>query len=406
MKRYGRRWIIIGLIVLVVCVWVFRYFSSDEVVTQVARMTEFEDKIKVSAVFVRDEMVYRTQNGGLLLGRVRNGAKVSANSHIATLYQGGLDESAKKEIEEINSRIEMLDELSSMNANFSADINSIEEDIKKGVGQIVSLSLKEDLTNLDVATINLEEVMNVGNGGVINTTVEELDARRSEIESTITASSEKIYSNESGIFIPFADGYEDVFKAEEYDAITIDAINNCIKEAKNVKSNEVLEYNSGDSVCKVVNNTSWLLACEIKKEDIYGLKKGKTVRVRIADGTNAEANGTIIKLFSEDDKSFICVLEVGDAIKNAYSNRVSEIEIIKESYNGLSIPSQALRFSEDNVAGVYVNSGGLVRFREVNILYSDENVAIVENTNTSGMIRMYDSVILDRDGIYEGKTVK
>lgn len=406
MKIHGRRWIIIGLIVLIFCFWLFRYFSSDKVATQVARITEYEEKIKVSAVFVRDETVYRAHNGGLLLGRVNNGAKVSLGSHIATLYQGGLSENAKQEIEEINMRIEMLDELSYGNANFSADINSIEENIKRGIGQIVKLSLDEDLTSLDVATVNLNEVMNINSGGVINTAIKDLDARRSEIESTITSSSEKIYASNSGIFVPFTDGYEGIFKAEDYDLITLDMIEDCIKNSKNVKSNQVFEYNAGDGVCKTVNNTKWLLACEMTKEDTYGLKKGNSVKVRIADDTRAEANAKIIKLYSEDDERFICILELGDAIKNAYSNRVSEVEIVKVSHSGLSIPSSALRFSEDNEAGVYVNSNGVVKFRKVNVLYSNDDIAIVENINGEGMLRMYDSVILDRDGIYAGKAVK
>ena len=111
-------------------------------------------------------------------------------------------------------------------------------------------------------------------------------------------------------------------------------------------------------------------------------------------------------MYSEDNEEFLCVLEIGDSIKNAYCNRVSEIEIIKQAHSGLQIPSVALRFSDKNEPGVYVNSNGTVKFRKVNVLYSNDEVAIVENSADSGTIRMYDSVILDRDGIYEGKLVK
>ncbi len=406
MKKYKRRWIVIGLIVLVLFIWLFRYFNNDEVSTHVARLMEYEDKIKVSAVYVRDEDVYSTRHGGILIGRVKSGTKVSAGSYIATVYQGTLKDSEKQEIEEINSRIEMLDELSSGNANFTSDINSVENDIRRGVGQIIDLTLKYDLSSLDVAAINLEEVMNVGSGGVINDTVASLEERRNEIESTITASNEKIYAKNSGIFFPFTDGYEETFKAKEYDLITLDMINDCVRNAKNVKSNEVLQYNASNKVCKTVNNTKWLLVCQINKADVYGLSKGSNVKIRIADGSDSEAEAKIIKLYSEDDERFLCVLEIGDAIKNAYCNRVSEVEIIKEEHLGLQIPATALRFSAENDPGVYVNSNGTVRFRKVNVLYSNDEVAIVENSAASGMIRMYDSVILDRDGIFEGKLVK
>ena len=406
MKKHKRRWVIIGLIVAVLFIWLIRYFNNDEVSTHIARLTEYEDKIRVSAVYVRDEDVYTTQDGGILIGRVKSGTKVSSGSYIATVYQGSIKESEKQEIEEINSRIEMLDELSSGNANFSSDMNSVENDIRRGVGQIIDLTLKDDLSALDVASINLEEVMNVGNGGVINDTVASLEERRIEIESSISAPKEQIYAKNSGIFFPFTDGYEETFKAKEYDQITLDMIEDCVKNAKNVKSNEVLEYNASDKVCKTVNNTKWLLACQINKADVYGLKKGNYVKIRIADDSGSEAEAKIIKLYSEDNEKYLCVLELGDAIKNAYCNRVSEMEIIKVAHSGLQIPAGALRFSPENEPGVYVNSNGTVKFRKVNVLYTNDDVAIVENSGTDGMIHMYDSVILDRDGIYEGKLVK
>lgn len=405
-KKYRRRWIIIGIILLTVVFWVIRYVSSGEVDTQVARMTEFENKIKVSAVYVRNENVYSTKSGGVLLGKAKSGDKTPVGAHIATLYQGGLDEGAKQEIEEINSRIALLSDLSNGSANFSSDINAIEEDIERGVGEITSLAIDNDLTNLDVAVINLEEIMNVGSGGVIDAKIKELSARREEIENSITTPSEKIYANYTGVFIPFTDGYEEKFSIDTYDSITAEDINDCLKNAKNIKSNAVFEYGAGERVCKTVSNTEWLLACVIPKEDVYGLKKDAAVKIRIADGSTETEEATVIKLYSEDDKNFLCVLRVSGAMENSYSDRICEAEIIKQSYSGLSVPSQALRFNSDGTAGVFVNSGGKVRFKKVNILYSNNEVAIVENSVKSGMLRMYDDVILNRDDIYEGKSVK
>ena len=175
---------------------------------------------------------------------------------------------------------------------------------------------------------------------------------------------------------------------------------------KNIKTNEVINYNAGDSVCKTVGNSEWMLACVLKKDMTYGIKKDMQVKIRILSADDQEANAKVIRLESDDNENFICVLDVGDAVKNAYSDRVAEIEIIKKSYNGLSIPVNALRFDSEGMPGVFINSNGIARFKKINLLYSDDSVAIAENINAYGMIRMYDSVILDRDGIYDGKTVK
>lgn len=401
-----RRWIILILIVAVVFAWIIRYISGDKVSVKVARLTEFEDKISVSAVYVRNESVYESKNGGVLLGRVGANTKVSSGMHVATLYSSGIDERAKQEIEEINARIETIDQMSNLNMSFSSDITSSENDVKKAVNEIINLSQKRDLTGIEMAKINLSDAANPGGHGAINEKVESLNARRTEIENSISSSGEKIYAAYSGIFIPFADGYENVLSVKEYDKITIEQIQDCINNAKNIKSSEVISYNPGDSVCKTVANSEWMLACVLTKEQSYGLKKGSEVKVRIQTSDDETANATVKKIFYDDEENFICILDVSDAVKNCYSDRVAQIEIIKKSYTGLSIPASALRFNEESLPGVFINSNGTARFKKVNLLYSNDDIIIVENITGTGMIRMYDSVILDRDNIYEGKTIK
>lgn len=405
-RKPVRRWIILILITAVVITWIVRYFGGDKVSVSIARMTEFEDKVSVSAVYVRNESVYNCKSGGMLLGRVSANTKVPAGTHVATLYASGLDDRAKQEIEEINSRLDTFEQLSNSSFSFSSDINTSENEIKKGVEEIVKLSQKRDLTGLEVVKINLDEAASPKAGKALEETINSLTARRSTIEQSIAAAGEKIYASQAGIFIPFADGYENVFSAKNYNDITVNQITDCLNTAKNIKTNEVINYNAGDSVCKTVGNSEWMLACVLKKDMTYGIKKDMQVKIRILSADDQEANAKVIRLESDDNENFICVLDVGDAVKNAYSDRVAEIEIIKKSYNGLSLPVNALRFDDEGMPGVFINSNGIARFKKINLLYSDDSVAIAENINAYGMIRMYDSVILDRDGIYDGKTIK
>lgn len=407
MKIKGRRWIIIGAILLIFLVWVIGYFGGEKVDVHVTKMTTFEEKIKVSAVFLRDETVYRTENGGIILGDVRNGSKVSAGTEIAAIYQGGLDGNKKQEIEELNRQIEALSQIGGGNVNFSSDLSSIEGDLKQSVNEITTLAIEEDLTNLDVYKVNLEEVLNVGIGGVVEKTIEELSVKREEIKKSITTPHENIYAVKSGIFIPFTDGYEEALSSKNYNTITPAIVEDTIKSAKNINATSVLEYGAGEAVCKTVSNTEWMIACVVTKDDLYkGLKDGLQVELRFGGNDKDTAQGEVIRLYSEDDEKFICVIKAGDAARDVYSDRICEVEIVTKSYTGLSVPAGAIRFKGE-VPGVFVNTNGVAKFKETNILYSDDNIAIVEsNITATGRLRMYDSVILNRDGIYEGKAVK
>lgn len=405
-KKPIRRWIILILIVAVVFGWIIKYISGDKVSVKVARLTDFEDKITTSAVYVRNESVYESKNGGILLGRVSANTKVSSGTHVATLYTESIDERAKQEIEEINARIDTMEQLSSTNMSFSSDIASTESDIKKAVNEVVKMSQNRDLTGFEMVKLNLDDAADPTGNGAVNTTIENLIARRTDIENSISNSGEKIYASHSGIFIPFADGYESLFSVKNYDAITIEQINDCLADAKNIKSSEVISYASGESVCKTVSNSEWMLACVLSKEQTNGLKKGMRVQVRIKSADDALADAKVKKLYSDDGENFICILDVSEAVKNAYSDRVAQLEIIKKSYTGLAVPASALRFNEDGTPGVFVNSSGVARFRKINLLYSDDSIVVAENITGSGMLRMYDSVILDRDNIYDGKAIK
>lgn len=406
MKKYQKRWFVLFVIVLIVCVWVFRYFQGDKVSTQVARAETYEDKISVNAVFLRDENVYKTSKGGALLERVAGDAKVAKGSYIATVYSDGIDDGVKQEIKEINSRINVLKQAENSVKTVSADLNAIESDIKKGVGDIISLAVGNDLTNLDLKMLCLEEIMKSGSGSVVEETSKQLEQRREQIEKSLNSDCEKIYAKETGIFISGIDGYEEVFSTDKYDEVTLEMIDECIEKCNNQAVGGVVYYNPGDGVCKVSDNTEWMIAFKLAKKDIYGIKSGDMVGVRILGEEEFLSEAKVIKLHSDDGENFICVLKIGDYSKAVYSKRTSEIEIIKGSYTGLAIPAEALRFSGENSAGVYVNDNGIVRFKRVNIMHSDDVVAIVENEDRSGAIRMYDRVILDRDGIYDGKAVR
>ncbi len=406
MKKFKKRWIVLFLIIFLVCIWVFGYIRGEAVSTQVAREETYEDKINVNAVFVRNENVYTTKNGGVLLERAGGDSKVAKGAYIATVYSNGIDDEIKQEIKEINQRINALKKVQNAVKTLSPDLNSSQIDIKNGIYDIASLSAKNDLTELDLQLLCLEEIMKSGSGSVVESTIEQLEKRREQIEQSLTSGGEKIYAEQTGIFIPAVDGYEDVLRVDNYESITLDVIDDCIKNAQNELSGGNTFYNAGDKICKVADNTEWMLACRLGKEETYGLKVGKSVKVRVPGEEEFCGEAEVIKLFSEDDENFICILRIGDYSKNIYLKRVAEVEIIKNSYTGLAIPAEALRFSDDNTSGVFVNSNGFARFRKVNVLHSDDIIAIVENEVRNGSIRMYDRVILNRDGIYDGKSIR
>ena len=81
-----------------------------------------------------------------------------------------------------------------------------------------------------------------------------------------------------------------------------------------------------------------------------------------------------------------------------------EVEIIKGNYEGLKVPASALRVIEEDT-GVFVNTDGVARFRKVDVLYRDDEMAIVDKSEETGYLKIYDPVIVEGKDIEPGKLI-
>ena len=86
---------------------------------------------------------------------------------------------------------------------------------------------------------------------------------------------------------------------------------------------------------------------------------------------------------------------------------VADIEI--NSYLGLKISPAAVRFTEEG-SGVYVLEGGRVQFKNIDILYEDEDFVlcrIVEEheENAGNPLLIFDEVIIEGVDLYDGKII-
>jgi hypothetical protein len=62
-------------------------------------------------------------------------------------------------------------------------------------------------------------------------------------------------------------------------------------------------------------------------------------------------------------------------------------------------------FNEDGERGVFVRNGAVIEFRRVNMLRSDEDFVVVENTKEAGYLRLFDDVVVRGRNLYDGKVV-
>ena len=85
--------------------------------------------------------------------------------------------------------------------------------------------------------------------------------------------------------------------------------------------------------------------------------------------------------------------------------RTGAMTIVSGSFKGLKVPRKALRVV-DNTTGVYILSGMELKFIPVNVLYNDgEQIICVLENKTSGVLKLYDEVVVKGRNLYDGKIV-
>ena len=130
MRKYA--WIYV-LVTIIVAIWLGQYFLNQPVQTQTVRSASYEEKVSVSGYMLRNETVYSTTKGGALESAVRDGERVSKGTKIATVYQDGINTQIKQDLDAVNQKIERLQNSLSKQDVFTADLATIETQIKSGV---------------------------------------------------------------------------------------------------------------------------------------------------------------------------------------------------------------------------------------------------------------------------------
>ena len=84
--------------------------------------------------------------------------------------------------------------------------------------------------------------------------------------------------------------------------------------------------------------------------------------------------------------------------------RKFEFEFIKETYNGLRVPKEAI-MNENGENYVYIVKDGIVRKRKIEILYDDGDIIVKENNSETDGLLLYDLVVVKSKNISEGMVV-
>lgn len=399
------------LVLFIIAFFVSQIFKLNykPVKTETAYLTEVKKEISSKAFVVRDEKIIENDNIGSAVPLVKDGARVSAGNTIAVIFDSEEAAKAYMRINEINDEIKYYEALQKRASVGTATPIELNENIYKKAEQLIIAENRIDKKSEKALRENLRNAFN--DKQLVSGTKFEVSERLSALknEKAGLQNSEKTYKriniDSAGYYISTLDGLEN-----EVDY-------NKASEVSKQRLNELLSKNvvlSSGKIGKIVGSFNWYIISSVPRNDFEGLAVGDTVCIEFFNKSSREVPVIIEKIVNNGDNTNTVCFKASVMDENLAGVRNEDVKIFTKKISGVRFKKSALKQNEEGKMGVYVLSGDIIRFRLVNLVYSDDTYAVSnapvvdENGNAikeNTYVSNYDEVIIEGKDLYDGRVI-
>lgn len=392
--------------------------------TENAIQTTVNDKIYTNGFIIRDENIISSNTSGVLSYSCNDGEQVEANGEIAKIYANESDAVSQTIADSLEMKKQALENIQNSNISGSVGIDTINNDINNKMISYLDyvndcdinsvLSVSEDL----LSSINQRQLY-TGKYTNFNAEIAALQTQIDELRGSSGESIGVIQTDKAGYFSEHCDGYENSLKYSAIDKLSLSDLNNISKST-------VAENSAG----KIISSLNWYVACEVTADEAINLSLwDSNVSILFSDASTEAIPASIYRIDQKSkDSSALVILRCDNMDADLIEARQEPIEIRLGTYTGLRVSKRAIHddyvtkttYDEYNnsvteqkkVQGVYVLYGSEVQFKQISILYADDDYVICdpepdpEILYNGDTISMYDQVIIKGDDLYDGKVIE
>lgn len=414
---------ILTVLALVYVVYLLISANFDLYPTENAVQVTVTDTIYSDGFIIRDETVIENNSNGVLSYSLSDGESVKAGGEIAKVYSSDSDAAAQSKADQLEETVNSLKNLQLSNAGNTIGIDTINNDINNNIISFYNLVNNNDITKVGsninslISAINQHQVF-TGKTDNFNSEIAELESQISTLRNSSGSSIGTIKTSKAGYFSAHCDGYENTFKFNDIDKIKL-------ADLENVKKSDV----SSSAAGKVVNNVEWYIACKVTADEATELNLWDgDATVLFSNALSETIPASIKRVYQESkDSDGLLILKCNYMDSELIDTRNEPIEIGLGTYTGLRISKKAIHddvvtrtvtdengnkhTEEKKVQGVYVLYGSEMQFKQISIIYSDDDYVICDTNPDSDVlfngetISMYDQVVVEGEGMYDGKVV-
>lgn len=385
--------LILSIFMLVTVFHQFVQVFEDDYTTETATVYSSAEKVTFNGVYVRNETVVSGGKNGVLSYPSSDGSKVAKDSVVAYVYRSANDIYINQQIENLKNEVEILKKEQSPGTTVVAQPEFISSLIDEKYRTITTLAARNDLSSLRSESDDFQMLMGIyqiviGEETDYNDRIEQLEKQIKLLEAKQNNPIDIITVPNSGYFISYVDGYEDILSTDKLSSITADDIKEVIKNDG---------YNaakvSKKAVGKIVDDYEWNLVGIVNPKDA-SFNPGKEVKVKLSSTPDLLTAKIADVIETDDPEECVIVLSCEKLNFNLVQYRTERVEIILDDFNGIKVPREAVRFNKNNEKGVYVLLGQRIAFKKVDVIYESDEYLLSAITSDTSYISVYEDIIL------------
>lgn len=424
-KKNIKKYVIIAVCSLLVGYFVFAFINSNinnsnVVSTEIAQKYSYKEEITADAFIVRDETPLEYNGSKVLYYTANDGDIVATGSDIALVFMNEDDALKYNKYKDLQKQIEVLESINTSHENVNIDYAAVDKQIELDIFNIISAvntntpsKISESADDL-IYSINQRHII-TGKVSDFNSRISQLKAEAQEYRRASTAfvDTVKLNNTSGGYFVASVDGYENAFDYDNVTSLTTASFDSD-PEPYNVKSN---------TIGKIISGLNWYIVCEISADDALTLSHAtSSSTATFLNTTCRDLPVSLVALNQQTKQSDAVAVFKCNYMSSAISHlRKETVQITVNDYDGIKINKDAIHNDyvinpqtqeKEKVLGVYVTYGSKLEFREISILYSDDDFVIVDDNPDEGIlvtgetVKFNDEIVVKGDNLYAGKNIK
>ena len=394
--------VVLSIIVISYIVYnAFAYSYSPIDTQRLTEETTIEETIDFKGFALRDEKIIDTSASGTVIPLAHDGKRVANGDDIAVVCQNDDQAAAYTKLESLKQELERYKNINDPDGTqeLSADkLNTKISDAYDDIMDAVTTGAYDELPDALTAYADKCATKQILTDGSID-----LSAKLTSLENeiaTLTAQNinySSVKAPKSGYYINTIDGYESALSYKDALSLTSQQI----ESALNAEPAAV----SGNSLGKIVESYKWYIVGETESQNSSYFKNGAKITVNFPkEGVN-HVTMLVEKADTQGDKMTV-VLSCSLMDETFANMRTEDMQIVTKSHTGYRVPSNVIRFDEDNNTGIYVLRGKIITFIPVEIIYTEDDFAIISSSSSNGKsVRLYDEVIIKGKDLEDGKVI-